>query len=58
MTMSQRRMTRCRRRMTMYRRRMITRRWKILCRSARLEVVERGFADGKLEQFMVSARND
>ena len=37
---------------------MITRRWKILCRQARLEVVERGFPDGKLEQFMVYPRND
>ncbi len=37
---------------------MITRRWKILCRQARLEVVERGFPDGKLEQFLVLARND
>jgi CubicO group peptidase (beta-lactamase class C family) len=32
---------------------MITRHWKILCRDHRLEVVERGYPDGKLEQFMV-----
>jgi D-alanyl-D-alanine carboxypeptidase len=37
---------------------MITRRWKILCKDARLEAIERGFPDGKLEQFLVSARND
>jgi D-alanyl-D-alanine carboxypeptidase len=37
---------------------MITRRWKILCKDARLEVIERGFPAGKLEQFLVAARND
>ncbi len=33
---------------------MITRHWKILCRDHRLEAVERGYPDGKLEQFMVN----
>jgi CubicO group peptidase (beta-lactamase class C family) len=37
---------------------MITRRWKILCRDRRLEVTERGYPDGQLEEFLVTARND
>jgi len=37
---------------------MLTRRWKILCRGRRLEAVERGYPDGKLEQFIVSERGD
>jgi CubicO group peptidase (beta-lactamase class C family) len=37
---------------------MTTRRWKILCRSARLEAVERSRPDGKFEEFMVSKRDD
>ncbi len=37
---------------------MITRRWKILCRSKRLEALERGYPDGKLEEFLVTASND
>ena len=34
---------------------MITRRWKILCRSMRLEALERGYPDGQLEEFLVTA---
>jgi D-alanyl-D-alanine carboxypeptidase len=37
---------------------LTTRRWKILCRSARLEAVERSHADGKIEEFMVAKRED
>jgi D-alanyl-D-alanine carboxypeptidase len=37
---------------------LTTRRWKILCRSARLEAVERSQADGKIEEFMVAKRDD
>jgi len=37
---------------------MITRHWKILCRDRRLHAVERGYPDGRLEQFMVSAAGD
>ena len=37
---------------------MVTRSWKILCHSKRLFVVERGYPDGKLEQFLVSPMND
>ena len=37
---------------------MITRRWKILCRDRRLQVVERGYPEGKLEEFLVTARTD
>ena len=37
---------------------MITRRWKILCRDRRLQVVERGYPDGPLEEFLVTALND
>jgi D-alanyl-D-alanine carboxypeptidase len=37
---------------------MITREWKILCNGARLQVIERGYPLGKLEQFMVFQRED
>jgi D-alanyl-D-alanine carboxypeptidase len=37
---------------------MVTRHWKILCRSKRLEALERGYPDGKLEEFLVTASND
>jgi CubicO group peptidase (beta-lactamase class C family) len=37
---------------------MVTRVWKILCHSKRLQAVERGYPDGKLEQFLVTQRND
>ena len=37
---------------------MVTRRWKILCRSMRLEALERGYPDGQLEEFLVTATND
>ncbi len=34
------------------------RRWKILCRAARLEAIERSRPDGKFEEFMVAQRQD
>jgi D-alanyl-D-alanine carboxypeptidase len=37
---------------------MITRRWKILCRDRRLQALERGYPDGALEEFLVTALND
>jgi hypothetical protein len=37
---------------------MITRIWKILCHSKRLRAVERGFPDGKLEEFLVTELRD
>ena len=37
---------------------MVTRIWKILCHSKRLLVIERGYPDGKLEQFLVQQLND
>jgi D-alanyl-D-alanine carboxypeptidase len=37
---------------------MIMRRWKILCRAQRLEALERGYPDGKLEEFLVTASTD
>jgi CubicO group peptidase (beta-lactamase class C family) len=37
---------------------MITRVWKILCHSKRLRAVERGYPDGKLEQFLVMQLSD
>jgi CubicO group peptidase (beta-lactamase class C family) len=37
---------------------MVTRHWKILSGDRRLEVVERGYPGGKLEQFMVNAAGD
>lgn len=37
---------------------MVTRIWKILCRSKRLQAFERGYSDGKLEEFLVTQLND
>jgi D-alanyl-D-alanine carboxypeptidase len=37
---------------------LMNRRWKILCAHTRLEVIERGVPDGKLEEFFVSKRED
>jgi CubicO group peptidase (beta-lactamase class C family) len=37
---------------------MFTRVWKILCGAKRLRAVERGYPDGKLEQFLVTQLND
>jgi D-alanyl-D-alanine carboxypeptidase len=37
---------------------MITRVWKILCHSRRLRAIERGYPEGKLEQFLVLQAND
>ncbi len=37
---------------------MITRAWKILCHSKRLRAIERGYPDGKLEEFLVTQLND
>jgi hypothetical protein len=37
---------------------MMTRHWKILCGDKRLEAVERGYPDGKLEQFIVTEAGD
>lgn len=37
---------------------MVTRRWKILCRGARLEAIERGYPNGKLDEFMIAKRED
>jgi CubicO group peptidase (beta-lactamase class C family) len=37
---------------------MVTRHWKILCGDKRLQVVERGYPDGKLEQFLVMQAGD
>jgi D-alanyl-D-alanine carboxypeptidase len=37
---------------------MVTRIWKILCRSRRLLAIERGYPNGKLEQFLVEQLND
>jgi hypothetical protein len=37
---------------------MTTRRWKILCRDARLEAIERSRPDGKIEEFLVAKRQD
>jgi len=37
---------------------MLTRHWKILCGGKRLQVVERGYPDGKLEQFLVMAADE
>ncbi len=37
---------------------MLTRRWKILCPHGRLAVIERGFAGGKLEEFLITQRED
>jgi D-alanyl-D-alanine carboxypeptidase len=32
---------------------MVTRRWRIVCRDKRLEAVERGYPEGKVEQFVI-----
>jgi hypothetical protein len=37
---------------------MTTRRWKILCRGARLEAIERSHPDGKIEEFMIAKKED
>ncbi len=37
---------------------MTTRRWKILCRGARLEAVERSHPDGSVDEFMISRKED
>jgi D-alanyl-D-alanine carboxypeptidase len=37
---------------------MTTRRWKILCREARLEAIERSHPDGKMDEFLVSRKLD
>jgi D-alanyl-D-alanine carboxypeptidase len=37
---------------------MTTRRWKILCRGARLEAIERSHPDGKIDELMISRRED
>jgi CubicO group peptidase (beta-lactamase class C family) len=37
---------------------MVTRVWRIFCGSKRLRAVERGYPNGKLEQFMVTQAND
>jgi CubicO group peptidase (beta-lactamase class C family) len=37
---------------------MITRHWKILCRDMRLMATERGYANGLLEEFIVTRRLD
>jgi CubicO group peptidase (beta-lactamase class C family) len=37
---------------------MVTRTWKILCHSRRLRGTERGYPNGKLEQFLIDPLND
>jgi D-alanyl-D-alanine carboxypeptidase len=37
---------------------MTLRRWKILCRAARLEAIERSNPDGRFEEFMIAKRED
>lgn len=37
---------------------MVTRIWKVLCHARRLQVIERGYPNGKLEQFLVEQLND
>ena len=37
---------------------MTTRHWKILCRGARLEAVERSHPDGKLDEFLITQKLD
>ena len=37
---------------------MVTRIWKILCHTRRLLAIERGYPNGKLEQFLVEQLND
>jgi D-alanyl-D-alanine carboxypeptidase len=37
---------------------MTTRHWKILCRETRLEAVERSHPDGKIDEFLITKRED
>jgi CubicO group peptidase (beta-lactamase class C family) len=37
---------------------MTTRQWKILCRGARLEAVERSHPDGKIDEFLITKKQD
>jgi D-alanyl-D-alanine carboxypeptidase len=37
---------------------MTTRRWKILCREARLEAIERSHPDGKMDEFLITRTQD
>jgi D-alanyl-D-alanine carboxypeptidase len=37
---------------------LTTRRWKILCRGARLEAIERTRPDGKIDEFMIAKKED
>jgi D-alanyl-D-alanine carboxypeptidase len=37
---------------------MTTHRWKILCRGARLEAIERSHPDGKLDEFLILQKQD
>jgi D-alanyl-D-alanine carboxypeptidase len=37
---------------------MVMRVWKVLCRDARLQVIERAFPDGRLAQFLITKRED
>ena len=37
---------------------LTTRRWKILCRGARLQAIERIRPDGKIDEFMIAKRED
>ena len=37
---------------------MTTRRWKILCPGSRLEAIERSHPDGKIDEFMISKKED
>jgi len=37
---------------------LTTRRWKILCRGARLQAIERSRPDGKIDEFMIAKKQD
>jgi D-alanyl-D-alanine carboxypeptidase len=37
---------------------LTTRRWKILCRGARLQAIERTRPDGKIDEFMIAKKED
>jgi hypothetical protein len=37
---------------------MTTRRWKILCREALLEAIERSHPQGKVDEFLVMKKRD
>ena len=37
---------------------MTTRIWKILCRGVRLEAIERGHPDGKIDEFIIAKKED